>query len=103
MAAVGDHHQDASLSLWGWMVTSSPLAQGLPEVPWVLALTVLCPQVDVVEGSLMGLPGERGPIGPKGSKVCGWSEKKRAAKTTKLGKHHELGLRMVVGQRGSKG
>lgn len=89
MAAVGDHHQDASLSLWGWMVTSSPLAQGLPEVPWVLALTVLCPQVDVVEGSLMGLPGERGPIGPKGSKVCGWSEKgsqdNQAGETSRAG------------------
>lgn len=69
----------------------------------MLALTVPCPQVDVVEGSLMGLPGERGPIGPKGVKVCGWSERRRAAKTTELGHHHELGLRMVVGQRGRKG
>lgn len=72
MAAAGVHCQGASLPLWA---TSSPLAQGLGEgfapVPWVLALTAPCPQVDVVEGSLMGLPGERGPIGPKGAKVCG--------------------------------
>ncbi|TRZ13503.1 hypothetical protein HGM15179_013603 [Zosterops borbonicus] len=47
------------------------------------------PKVDMVEGSLMGLPGERGPIGPKGSKVCG-------SETTKLGKHHELGLRIEI-------
>lgn len=93
---------------WGPSSRCQPAPLGmdghiLPEVPWVLVLTVMCPQVDMVEGSLMGLPGERGPIGPKGSKVCGCSERRRAAETTKLGKHHELGLRIVVGQRGSKG
>ncbi|KAI1234455.1 Collagen alpha-1(VII) chain, partial [Lamprotornis superbus] len=66
------------------------------------------PKVDVVEGSLMGLPGERGPIGPKGAKVCGWSERRRAAKTTELEQYRELGLRMVgepgaEGERGPKG
>lgn len=69
----------------------------------MLALTAPCPQVDVVEGSLMGLPGERGPIGPKGAKVCGWSERRRADEAAELGQHYELGLRMMMVQRGSKG
>lgn len=68
----------------------------------MLALTVPCPQVDVVEGSLMGLPGERGPVGPKGVKVCGWSERRRAAKTTGMGQHHELGPRWWWGREAAR-
>lgn len=41
----------------------------LSGVPWMPVLTMLCPQADAMEGSLMGFPGERGPPGLKGVKV----------------------------------